>query len=418
MRISDLMMNRNYVYNINSQKNEIEKLREQIATQTRVNRPSDDPRASARIMNLKSEFGATEKYKSNIETSLTFLNQTSQAMEGILDEVSKIDVRLTEFQNAGVEGNEATYANEISLALDSILNLANQKFEGRYIFGGTDYSSKPYDYTAGKANVIQNTKSTAGKIRTKISPNIVQDINVTGAELFGTIVKVDGSMNSEANTGSVVNSKAKVYDAEGNEYEVNTVIKKTDKGTYNLTYDVRDSNGNSVISNVANPVELKFDRIKHTLKTIDGHPLKLIGINAKGGMLNFYLNVNNIVEKKGNSSLSSSVNQKTDIFNVLAKIRDTIKSGKKPTDEMIKAVKDFHQKLLTKMSEVGAVINRLHDNEEMINNQQLTLQEVIGKEQDVDVADAVSRMQYYDYLLQVSYKMSSMILPKSILDYL
>ncbi len=412
------MMNRNYIYSINAQKSEIEKLREQVATQIRVNRPSDDPRAAARIMNLSGELSATEKYKKNIDSSLTFLNQTSLAMEGILDEISKIDVRLTEFQNAGIEGNEDVYANEISLALDAILNLANQKFGDKYIFGGTDFSTKPYDYTAGKSNVVQKATSTAGKVRVKISPNIVQDINVSGAELFGTIVKFDGTLDTNANNGTVVTNNNKVYDAEGNEYEITTNIQKTDSGKYELTYTVKDSNGNTVVDNTNKPIELKFDPTKHTLKTIDGHPLKLIGINAKGGMLNFYLNVNNLVEKEGSSSVSSTVNQKQDIFNVLAQIRDAIKSGKKPTDEMIKAVKDFHQKLLNKMSEVGAVINRLHDNKEMLENQELSLKEVIGKEQDVDVVEAVSQMQYYDYLLQVSYKMSSMILPKSILDYL
>ncbi len=418
MRISDSMMNRNFVYSINSQKSEVEKLREQIATQIRVNRPSDDPRASARIMNINGQLSATDKYKSNIENSLTFLNQTSLTMQGILDEVSKIDVQLTQFQNAGVTGNEDVYSNELSLSLDSILNLANQKFEDKYIFGGTDYSSKPYDYTAGKENVIQKATSTAGKVRVKISPNIVQEINVTGAELFGTVLKYDGNLDSTAKVGDTVTNKNKVYDVDGNEYEVETEITKTAVGKYSLTYKVTDSKGNAVTDNKTKPLEISFDPVRHTVKSINGHSPKMVAVNAKGDTLSFYLDVNNLVTKEGSSSLNSNLNQKMDIFNVIAKLRDTIKAGKQPTDEMIKAVKDFHQKLLNKMSEVGAVINRLNDNKEMINNQQLSLQEVISKEQDVDVADAVSRMQYYDYLLQVSYKMSSMILPKSILDYL
>ena len=412
------MLNRNYIYSINSQKSEVEKLREQIATQIRVNRPSDDPRAASRIMNLSGDLSAMEKYKSNIEDSLTFLNQTSSTMQGILDEIERVDVKLTEFQNAGIEGNEKVYANQLSLALDSLLNLANQKFDDKYIFGGTDYSTKPYAYTAGKANVIQQSSSTAGKVRVKISPNIVQDINVTGAELFGTILKYDGNLDSTAARGTVVTNENKVYDVEGNEYTVKTEIKKSVAGKYELTYEVTDSAGAVVTDNKSKPVEIQFDPLKHTVKSINGHNLKLISVKAKGGALNFYLNVNNLTDKKGSTQISSNLNQKTDIFNVIAKLRDEINSGKKPSADLVKAVKDFHQKMLNKMSEVGAVINRLTDNKAMIENQELSMKDVIAKEQDVDVVDAVSKMQYYDYLLQVSYKMSAMILPKSILDYL
>jgi flagellin-like hook-associated protein FlgL len=48
----------------------------------------------------------------------------------------------------------------------------------------------------------------------------------------------------------------------------------------------------------------------------------------------------------------------------------------------------------------------------------LTLQGLLSSEQDVDMARATVDLQAQDYSLQLSYKIASMILPKSLLDFL
>ncbi len=418
MRISDRMLNRNFIYNINNQKGIVEDLRQKIATQKKVSKPSDDPRAAANILRFSGELQSVQNYKSNIEKSLTFLNRTTTVMQSILDQVGNIDVQLTELQNSANEGNYDIYADKFSLALDSLLEFANQKFDGKYLFGGTDFNEKPFAYTTSKANVIQQSEDISGKIHAKVSPNRAQTMNVNGAELFGTILNFDGNLDSNSATGTTITNTNKVYDVEENEYSVVTTIKKTGTQQYELTYRVTDSSGNVVADNSASPVELVFDSNIKMLKTMDGRTPKLIHVSNSNKYLNFYIDVRNVTEKAQSSQLSSDLNQKLDIFNVIAKIRDTVRAGKKPSQELVKAVKDFHQKMINKMSEVGAEINRLNDSKTMMENQELEYKDLLAQTQQIDVVDAVTKMQYYDYLLQVSYKMSSMILPKSILDYL
>ncbi len=418
MRISDRMLNRNFIYNINSQKATVENLREKIATQKKVEKPSDDPRAAADILKYSTDLQSVQNYKSNIEKSLTFLNRTTTVMQNILDQVGDIDVQLTELQNSANDGNNAIFADKFSLALDTLLEYANQKFDGKYIFGGTDFNEKPFDYTTSKSNVIQQASDISGKINAKVSPDTAQTMNVNGAELFGTILSFDGNLDKNAATGATITNTSKVYDVEEKEYDVTTTIKKTGAQQYELTYQVTDSSGNVVADNSSSPVELVFDSNKKMLKTMDGRTPKLIHVSNSNKYLNFYIDVRNITEKEQSSQLSSDLNQKLDIFNVIAKIRDTVKAGKKPSQDLIQAVKDFHQKMINKMAEVGAEINKLNDSKSMLENQELEYKDLLAKTQQVDVVEAVTQMQYYDYLLQVSYKMSSMILPKSILDYL
>jgi len=108
----------------------------------------------------------------------------------------------------------------------------------------------------------------------------------------------------------------------------------------------------------------------------------------------------------------------TDIFNKLIEIRDNLRNGIKPTDEDVKAIEDFSTSVRNHLSEAGNVSNKLDASGEILSNQVLTLEGLISKESDVDIAAAMIDLQNYDYSLQLSYKMSSMFLTKSILDYI
>ena len=89
-----------------------------------------------------------------------------------------------------------------------------------------------------------------------------------------------------------------------------------------------------------------------------------------------------------------------------------------PSDEEFDAVKDFYQHVLDKQSQNGNLISQLEDTTELLNNRILNLQELMSNEQDVDEAEVILELQNQDYQLQLAYKLSSMILPKSLLDYL
>ena len=137
-----------------------------------------------------------------------------------------------------------------------------------------------------------------------------------------------------------------------------------------------------------------------------------------GQNINFNFDPLSLKETNAASSISMNANQDVDIFNTLMNIRDNLRNGIIPTATEENRVKAFNTHLLNKMSELGNVTNQLYAAEELIANQKLLLDGLMSKEQDVDVAKAVMDMQTQDYLLQVAYKLSATVLPKSLLDYL
>src|SRR5690606_34345765 len=149
------------------------------------------PVGTSRLMRISDQSGQVNTYQSNIKTSLSFLDETIFAMESIQSEVMNIVGKLTDIQNPVNQTNLELYADMIDNSLKIMLETANTKVDGKYVFGGTDYSNKPYGISSDNQSYQSNT-DTSGKINVKFSQSVVQNINLPGLELFGTIVSNKG----------------------------------------------------------------------------------------------------------------------------------------------------------------------------------------------------------------------------------
>lgn len=297
MRISDSMLQSNFLRNLSHSKERMEKLQTEIASNNKINNPSDSPSGVAKIMRFRANITQTKDFVGNIDNSLSFIQESTRGLEYILDETTKILVGLTEIQNPSNDGNLNLYANQIDSSLNIILESANIQFNGQFVFGGTDDSKPPYGFTANASAVELKVNDVSGDRKVKVSKNITQTINVSGSNLFGDI---------------------------------------------------------------------------------DG----------------------------------------TDIFNKLIEIRDNLQNGIKPTDADVDVIKNFSNSVRDHLSVTGNIINKLESSKEILGNQILTLEGLISEESEVDLAAATIELQNYDYSLQLSYKMSSMFLTKSLLDYI
>ena len=415
MRVSDLLMSNTYLSDIAKNKSKIDNLSKQIANQSSILKPSDSPIGTAKVLRLNSKIGSTDMYLKNIQNSFGFVDETIRGMESIESELSKILVNLTESSNSINKDFLSTYADQIDKALDSILTSANISYDGKYIFGGTAHSSKPYSITNDRSAVLLNAADVSGESKVKIGNSTNQKINISGAELFSTVLKQDGSLDSAAAIGSTVNDTATVYDSYGNPFDLNLTYTKTSATEYDVAYDIVDGGGTTVQSD---NLSLTFDSYTGKILNADGKVNGQVSINDTSHKVNFMLDFNSLSIGSSPSSLSLSANQEKDIFNTIIKIRDDLKNGLQPDAADVEAVKTFHQKLLNKMSDAGYVYNNLENTKSLLETQRVEIESMISAEKDLDMAKAIMDMQNYDYLLQVSYKMSAMILPKSLLDFI
>lgn len=418
MRVSDLMISNNYLRNINDIKDKISVLNRQILSGNKIEKPSDSPVGTSRLFKINDQLAQTETFQKNIQSSLSFLNETTFAMETMQSEVQNIIGKLIDLKNPINQGNLNLYADMIDNSIKILLDTANMKSDGKYIFGGTDYSDKPYGPTADNQAFQANT-NTSGKINVKLSQSIVQNINIPGADLFNTVVSARGYFNKTDSIGTITNTTSAVFDNLGNEYQLQATYQKIANNTYQMSYDIIDSGGSTVFATPPSAKTLVFDNLSGNLVSVDGNTTNFLNeINLPSNKIQFNINFQDLSESNSSTSIVFGANQSTDIFNTLKQISNNLRNGVVPGDLLIKSVENFNSRLTAKQSEVGNTINQISTIDSMLNQQNFNLQKAAQDENGVDIARAVVDLQNQDYLLQVSQKLGAKLLPQTLLDYL
>lgn len=145
MRVSQRQRFNFFINNMNSSLSELMELNIQAASQKRINRPSDDPVGTARVLGHRDSIRALEQYKKNADDAKGWLN----IADNTLIEVNTILTRFRELAEQAATGtvgadNREQISYEARQLFDQLLNMANTQFEGKYIFGGQKTTTQAF----------------------------------------------------------------------------------------------------------------------------------------------------------------------------------------------------------------------------------------------------------------------------------
>lgn len=146
MRVSDNMKYYSTIKNMNNLQADYNALLEKLATQKKINRPSDDPTGMMKVLNGRQTLSTIEQYQGNVEQGTTWISATDTTLDGILKLLGTIQ---TATGNYGTEtaSTQAIYAGQVREARDQILSLANSQLGGNYLFSGSLVSTEPFSAT-------------------------------------------------------------------------------------------------------------------------------------------------------------------------------------------------------------------------------------------------------------------------------
>jgi flagellar hook-associated protein 3 FlgL len=399
---------------MNLTKSRLGKIQEQIVSGKSINRPSDSPLGTSRLLKLNDQLGNIATYKENIIRSSSYLGNTISIMEKIQNEIEGVMTDLTAVFNASLGENIATYGSKLNATIDTLLNFANSEFGGQYLFGGTDNSQKPFALNTLSNTVEVQSQNLGGERKIRIAKNIDQKVNITGKEIFQSVLTQRGTLDSAQAIGSTFNTSHTIYNADGNEYTFSVQYEKTAANTYEMTYTIDDGTGPVAL---AQTNEVIFNSSNGELISVDGNNPSDIQINIGTEKIDFIIDTKDLTEGATNS-ISSELSQKANIFNTLLSIKEGLLNGQVPNSEQIAIIHEFNQTLLNKLSLAGEVSNRLNDTVQLLENQELEIKNLQSEESDVDIMKAMIDLETQQFNLNLGYKISSMILPKSLMDFL
>lgn len=180
MRVSSLYNSSAMMAQLSSNGDRISKLMEQMATQKRVNVPSDDPIAATRLVQINREQSAIKQYQSNItRLSGTLAVQESHVTAMNNQLLSLNDKLLSAANGTNSQQDMAGYGAEIDSMIDSLVASMNSQNEnGSYLFSGTKTDTKPvqWDETAGKYIYAGNDSSRETTVANGV--NITENVNI------------------------------------------------------------------------------------------------------------------------------------------------------------------------------------------------------------------------------------------------
>ncbi len=166
---------------------DISRLREQISSGKRINRPSDDPSSFTTAERMKTLGNQLARREESIASARTFVDRTQQELDGLADLFTKAredGVRAADDTRSA--DDRAAIANELRSIKDEVVDRMNSTQDGEYIFAGNRTDTQPFgaDGSANDAAPINGSLDALDGDRTRpIGKNQDLTINVDGKAL-------------------------------------------------------------------------------------------------------------------------------------------------------------------------------------------------------------------------------------------
>lgn len=165
MRISSLYHSSSMLNQMNQNGARLSKMMEQMATQKRVNVPSDDPVASSRLVQLNREQSAINQYQNNITRLSGNLAMQESHVTALSNQLLSLQDKLLAASNdTHSEKDMQGFSSELGAMLESMVAVMNARNEdGHYLFSGTKSTTQPVIFDTASGNwIYQGNDATRG----------------------------------------------------------------------------------------------------------------------------------------------------------------------------------------------------------------------------------------------------------------
>lgn len=181
-RITQGMVNTQYMRNLNNNLNRMNTMQEQMSTSRKINRPSDDPVGLSYALRYRSELSANEQYQENVSSAVSWLEYTDTMLSqagNILTKARELSVQAANGTNS--EDALQAISSEMKQLYEQLVTIGNSSFNGKHIFNGQKTDKPPYTLDAAET---QDTDD--GVIRFDVGAWANLSVNVDGSQVFGS----------------------------------------------------------------------------------------------------------------------------------------------------------------------------------------------------------------------------------------
>jgi flagellar hook-associated protein 3 FlgL len=264
MRVSNDTLRSAFLAALDDARRRVVETQRQVSTGLRVNSPSDDPVAAARVAHLDASLARLDQYQANATFARNQLGLEEESLNEGIEHLQRIRELALQANNASMgAGDRHVIAAEIQQHRDALLALANTTdVDGRFLFAGYRESTTPFTVAPG-GGVVYNGDQ--GQRTLQISDSRFVAVNDSGAAVFQRIPEGNGTFVlglNAANTGSGTLGASSVVDPASWVPDTYTITFLTP-----TSYEVRNSASTLIVADAFAPsqsltfagVELRID---------------------------------------------------------------------------------------------------------------------------------------------------------------
>lgn len=168
MRITTKVIQKNTLSNINNNKVLQDKLSNQMATEKKINRPSEDPVVAIRALRLRTNVSqVTQYYEKNIPDAKSWMQVTEDALTSVSSVLTDMIEQCTKGSSEKLTSTDRqTILDALSALKDEVYATGNADYAGRSVFTGyrtnttlkyTEAETKTYSITEQVNNDVVDT---------------------------------------------------------------------------------------------------------------------------------------------------------------------------------------------------------------------------------------------------------------------
>ncbi|USK74858.1 flagellar hook-associated protein FlgL [Peribacillus frigoritolerans] len=192
MRVTQSMLTNNMLSNLSSSYEKMSKLQEQVSSQKKFSKPSDNPVAAMMGMGYRTNLNQIGQYQSNIAEATNWIDSTDDAISESVSAMQRIRELTVQGSNGTYEGEQLkTITEEIKQLKEHLITLGDTQIGGKYIFNGQDTNVRPSSVKDGNGNTVYGT----GDINLEVFSGISLKINTDGSKIFGDALAAGGSID-------------------------------------------------------------------------------------------------------------------------------------------------------------------------------------------------------------------------------
>lgn len=222
MRVTQSMLSNNMLRNLSTSYNKMGKLQDQLTTQKKVNRPSDDPVVAMKGMAYRLQVDKVAQYQRNLGEVHNWLDTTDDALDHVGEAMKRLQELVTDAANdTKTHEDRQKILKEIEQLREQIRDLANTKSGENYLFSGTKTGEPLFNGEKIAGVDIPQDASDAyppftadssykESVKIEVFDGVELPVNTDGVELFSKIDdmfrQLTATIKDEGKSGSDISS--------------------------------------------------------------------------------------------------------------------------------------------------------------------------------------------------------------------